>query len=192
MVSAATRTSTQAKLRLYAKKNGLWSLYAGPYDCVLGRNGLDKQKEGDGRSPTGIYSLGTAFGTVSWPSGVAWPYRQTTSQDYWVDDVKSTDYNKWIRYSGDPYSRWQSFERLNISQYKYALVINYNLPTIVVGRGSAIFLHVWKGSGTSTSGCTALAADKVLAIQRWLDPAKNPVLLQGTTAYINSLATPVN
>jgi L,D-peptidoglycan transpeptidase YkuD (ErfK/YbiS/YcfS/YnhG family) len=58
---------------------------------------------------------------------------------YNVDDIKSPDYNQWVRYSGDPHKRWKSFERLAIAPYAYAAVIEYTESPIIAGKGSAIF-----------------------------------------------------
>lgn len=159
-----------------------------PFQGVVGRNGVDKKKEGDGKSPTGIYSFGTAFGTVSRPTGIKMPYTVSTEHDYWIDDVNSLDYNKWVNYEGDPKERWASFERLKITPYKYSLVINYNTYDIVPGKGSAIFMHIESSSSKGTAGCINISEINMLKILKWLDPSKDPILIQGTKVYVESLA----
>ena len=67
-------------------------------------------------------------------------HTKTTNNDYWIDDVSFPDYNKWVTYEGNPDEKWNSYERLRISDYKYAVVINYNTSNIQPGKGSAIFL----------------------------------------------------
>lgn len=187
IVSVLSASSYKANLCAYEKINGKWEEVFSNIPAVVGRNGVDKQREGDGKSPTGIFSFGTAFGTEKKPMGVKMPYRQTTDHDYWIDDVNSPDYNKWVTYEGDPKERWNSFEKLRIPAYKYAVVINYNVTNIEPGKGSAIFLHIWQGPNKGTSGCTAVSEENMLKILKWLDPNKKPIIIQGTQSWINSL-----
>ncbi len=57
---------------------------------------LVEKKEGDGKTPSGIYPLGPAFGYASsMDTGLA--YRQATDNDFWVDDVRSLQYNQWVQ-----------------------------------------------------------------------------------------------
>ena len=111
----------------------------------IGRTGFAYNKvEGDGHSPIGIFSLGTAFGRYSNP-GTAMNYRQSTTNDFWVDDVNSPLYNTWQK--GPVNGRWNSAEKMYIPQYNYGFVINYNTAKRIPGKGSAIFFHVWSGPG---------------------------------------------
>jgi len=90
-------------------------------------------------------------------------------------------------YEGDPKERWNSFEKLRIPAYKYAVGINYNVTNIEPGKGSAISLHIWQGPNKGTSGCTAVSEENMLKILKWLDPNKKPIIIQGTQSWINSL-----
>ena len=188
IVTTSSSTSFKATIQVYEKINGVWQHAFKDIQGVVGRNGVDKKKEGDGKSPTGIYSFGTAFGTVSRPTGIKMPYTVSTEHDYWIDDVNSLDYNKWVNYEGDPKERWASFERLKITPYKYSLVINYNTYDIVPGKGSAIFMHIGSSSSKGTAGCINISEINMLKILKWLDPSKDPILIQGTKVYVESLA----
>ena len=54
---------------------------------IVGKNGLTKnKKEGDGKSPIGMYSFGTAFGSQTKPANLKMTYKKTTKYDYWIDD----------------------------------------------------------------------------------------------------------
>jgi L,D-peptidoglycan transpeptidase YkuD (ErfK/YbiS/YcfS/YnhG family) len=44
--------------------------------------------------------------------------------------------------------------------YDIVLTTDWNLPA-TPGRGSAIFLHRWRGRGHRTEGCLALAAPDI-------------------------------
>ena len=151
-------------------------------DVVFGRNGLYKEMEGDGKSPTGAYEIPYAFGADDLQEELMISYKVMTEYDYWVDDVESEDYND-LRYTiEDPYSIWKSFERMNIPSYRYGFVIDYNKEDIK-GIGSAIFFHVWQDENTYTSGCTATSEDDILKLMKWLRDNKSPVIVQGDEAY---------
>ena len=62
------------------------------------------------------------------------------------------------------------------------LVIDFNRPNPVIGRGAGIFLHAF-GSG-ATAGCVSIRRDRMAAVLRWLDPAASPRIIIGTAAYL--------
>ncbi|MED0705440.1 L,D-transpeptidase family protein [Aneurinibacillus aneurinilyticus] len=190
VVTTPDWNSRQARLQAFEKVGGKWVPALPPMPAVVGKNGyalsVDK-KEGDAKSPAGVYFLGTAFGTATKPAGVTMPYRLVTRQDYWIDDKTSPDYNTWVHYEGDPKKKWKSFERLAIPLYKYALVIRYNEDPVIPGKGSAIFVHIWRGPQSYTAGCVALSEANVLAIVKWLDPKKMPAIVQGPESFLASL-----
>jgi D-alanyl-D-alanine dipeptidase len=67
---------------------------------------------------------------------------------------------------------------METEHYRYMVVITYNMATPLKGAGSCIFFHVSPAPGGGTAGCTALAAEDLLTVLRWMDPAKHPLLLQ--------------
>ncbi len=164
----------------FEKKSGTWVPVFGPLRATTGRNGFAAaggKREGDGMTPAGIYPLGLVFG---YPSTVtsAMPYRRMTRQDIWVDDPASPDYNRLKRKEE---TKARSFEDMVLpdSRYKYGIVVEYNTNPVVPGRGSAIFVHIWKDENTATAGCVALSEENILKLIRWLDPAKKPLILLG-------------
>jgi len=166
----------QACLSAWQKQGSSWHrLFL--VRAVIGRNGLapiGEKKEGDGRTPSGTYALGPAFGyEPSIDTGLA--YRQATDDDFWVDDMHSMQYNQWVH--GKPQA--QSFERLKRDDglYRYAVVIGYNMHPIVPGAGSAIFMHIWRAFNSPTSGCVALDPRKLRRILRWLDAKAQPIII---------------
>ena len=52
------------------------------------------------------------------------------------------------------------------------------LSPVVKGRGSAVFLHIWRAQDSSTSGCTAMSEQNIQDVITWLDPKLNPILVQ--------------
>lgn len=177
VVRASKKTKTAATLTRYAKVKGKWVKVGSTVSAVIGKKGVGKTKEGDARTPKGTFRLGTAFGWGGKPSGMRYPFRKATKYDYWVDDVKSRDYNKWVAYKGNPYKRWKSFERMTHQLYKYGVVIRYNDSPIVKGAGSAIFLHIKKSNTKYTLGCVAISEKDLLTVIKWLDSKKKPIMV---------------
>lgn len=177
--------STKVTIRTFEKRKGEWRRVFSEMKGIVGKNGFSKnKKEGDGKSPIGMYAFGTAFGSQTKPSSLKLPYKKATKYDYWIDDVKSKDYNKWVTYKGNPIKKWKSFERMNNELYKYGAVINYNSNPIIKGKGSAIFLHIWRNENGKTAGCVATSEKNVLTLLRWIDPKKNAHIIFGTTDTI--------
>lgn len=165
-----------ATLKVYEKVNGTYEQVFETMNAVLGKDGAGQTWEGDPKTPVGTYSLGTGFGWGDKPAGMTYPYRGVDDNDYWIDDSSSANYNQWVEYGGNPYARWNSFERLNIDLYKHAVAINYNKNPTVPGAGSAIFLHVWRGAGSPTLGCIAVSEPNIEKIMNWLDEDKHPFI----------------
>lgn len=139
----------------------------------IGKYGFtNNMREGALMSPVGKYTIGTAFGLKGNP-GTKLPFRKITSDDVWVDDPNSSLYNTWQSKSKTK-GKWKSAENMSNKLYTYGFVINYNTKRIRY-KGSAIFFHI----GTSyTAGCTATSEKNVVSILKWLDPAKDPIIIQ--------------
>ena len=160
-----------------------WKVAFGPFDCNIGRGGMGKQKEGDGKTPEGVFDLGSAFGQGGAPEGSTWPWRETDANDYWVEDSKSQYYNQYVN-TESVEKDWNSADKLLIDKYRTALEVKYN-PGNTPGLGSAIFLHVWGGEKVLTGGCTAMAQDSIETVLKWLRPEAQPKLFQ--TRYISQI-----
>ncbi|MFJ7726112.1 L,D-transpeptidase family protein [Neobacillus sp. NPDC097160] len=173
LVTAAGYNTNKAKIRTFEKVDNKWFEQLN-VDGFIGKEGFATvMSEGGKSSPRGKYTIGTAFGRYQNP-GIKLPYRQITADDVWVDDSNSSLYNTWQKASENN-GRWSSAERMDISAYNYGFVINYNTAERIPGVGSAIFFHV---SSSYTLGCTATAQNNVISILKWLDPSKNPVIIQ--------------
>ncbi len=184
VVRADSEDSPEANVWLYERVGDGWKAAAGPWPAMVGKNGVSKQQEGDGRAPSGVFLLGSAFGWAPSPSGATYQYRKLDSRDRWVDEVSSPYYNRWVRGSA---SKCGSGEDLKtIAQYEHALIVHYN-DAAEAGLGSAIFLHVWLGPGKPTHGCTAMSEQNMETLLCWLDYSARPVLVQGTEQQISKL-----
>jgi L,D-peptidoglycan transpeptidase YkuD (ErfK/YbiS/YcfS/YnhG family) len=188
LIFATNRDFTSSVVTIHAveKDNSEWRLVFPAFTGSVGEKGfaaIGDKREGDAKSPSGVFPLGIAFGYN--PSVVTkMPYRQATEEDFWVDDVNSEDYNKWVK--GKPNAAsWEKMKR-DDDQYKYGVVIEYNTNPIVKGKGSAIFLHVWRDGGP-TLGCVSMPEEMVLKILGWLDPAKKPLIIMGAKSELRAM-----
>ncbi len=173
--------SFSARLHVARREGGLWRTAMPPIEAVIGQKGFapeGEKKEGDGRTPSGVYGLTRAFGYTGELS-TRMAYAVVTEDDIWVDDPASPDYNKWVKRGS---TKALSFEEMKRGDhlYKYAIIVEYNTRPVVSGRGSAIFFHIWRGPGQPTTGCIAMEEGDLKKILEWLDPQSSPVAVLGT------------
>jgi L,D-peptidoglycan transpeptidase YkuD (ErfK/YbiS/YcfS/YnhG family) len=166
--------------RVYAvqKRGDKWLMAFEPFSAVVGRNGFapyGEKREGDGRTPSGVYRLGHVFGYAE-SVNTKMPYRQALADDLWVDDPGAPDYNRWVK-RGETFAASYEKMKRDDDQYKYGVVIEYNTDPVIKGRGSAIFFHVWAGARSTTAGCIAVSEEDIRKILTWLDPGARPVIL---------------
>jgi zinc D-Ala-D-Ala dipeptidase len=187
IVEEKYRGGSAATLSTWERRAEGWVRLQKNIDTTLGRNGLappGEKREGDSRTPSGIYALGDAFGYKT-VIDTKIHYRQVNEDDYWVDDPNSVHYNTWVQ--GIPQAA--SFEHMKRQDhlYKIGIVIEYNTNPVVPGQGSAIFLHIWRKPGASTTGCVALSEEQMVQLLQWLDPLKQPVIILGKDALVDSI-----
>ncbi len=170
----------KAELTAWTCDRGSWRRALGPWPAVIGRNGFaspDGKMEGDGKTPVGIYSIGTAFGRKDRiNTGLA--YRQAQEDDLWVDDAASDQYNRWVKAP----ARASSYEMMlrQDGLYDVGAVIEYNTHPVEPGKGSAIFLHIWRENGNaSTAGCVALEQRRLRRLLAWLKVDMSPLIVLG-------------
>jgi L,D-peptidoglycan transpeptidase YkuD (ErfK/YbiS/YcfS/YnhG family) len=169
------------------KKNKYWLAISAPMPVGIGRKGFaapNTKREGDNKSPTGFFHLGQLF-CYNKDVSTRMPFIQTTSEDKWIDDPNSADYNRHIR--GD--TRAGSYENLKIGsdEYKYCLVIEYNMHPVVKGLGSAIFLHLSEGEKPNpSSGCVVVTKRDMEWLLNWMDPELKPSVLMGNEKILKS------
>ena len=165
-----------AQLELWEKSSGVWTK-KNTYTAVVGKNGLateNQKSEGDSKTPQGVFELGPAFGYAGYQN-TKMEYRQLTDEDYWVDDAESNRYNTWVK--GRPGNG--SYEKLKRSDqlHELGIVIRYNMNPVVSGKGSAIFIHVWRDSNSGTAGGVAVSLGTLRDIFQWVNPLKHPHII---------------
>ena len=141
--------------------------------------------EGDKKTPAGVFRLTSAFGYDTKPAGVSLPYIHLLSSVEGVDDPKSRYYNRIVDRTRIAKPDWNSSEKMRLSteEYRHGIFVAHN-PHSISGRGSCIFLHVWKNPDHSTTGCTAMPRGSIAKLQCWLRPDASPVLMQAPRAFL--------
>lgn len=165
----------KANMTLCQARSGLWQP-ASPavFRAVIGKNGMaviGKKREGDAKTPAGLYPIGEAFGTE--PLALKMDYKYITADDKFIDDVKHKHYNLWVSGPTDA----QSYEAMAIAPYAFGAVIKYNMNPRKAGAGSAIFIHLWRSPSSATAGCIALDKQSLLTTLHWLDKSQHPYIL---------------
>jgi L,D-peptidoglycan transpeptidase YkuD (ErfK/YbiS/YcfS/YnhG family) len=198
VVTTADPSVIQGTARLYERKSvrSKWKSAGDEFSVVVGRSGLawsldsapesvsSFKKEGDGKSPAGMFPLTFAFGRPDKPGDVKLSYTKLENYTECVDDVSSTHYNKLVDRLKVGNFDWKSSEKmLEVGpEYDLGLFVAHNSYPVRSGDGSCIFLHVWKDATTGTLGCTAMRREDLQKILAWADPTKTPYLVQLTKA----------
>lgn len=158
----------------------------GPGGLAWGRGlhptptGVTPKREGDGKTPVGVFSLGPVYGyapTVARQPGMA--YTQIQEGDLWISDTRDPRYNQFVRLGRPPQTEWELRERMRQNDYPHSLkmLIGHNTGARrVAGAGSAIFFHIWRqDGGRATAGCTAMPEPALRELIAWVNPARNPL-----------------
>ncbi len=182
-----TPENNSATLLAMEKKDNEWIAVSAPVVVGIGRKGFaapNMKREGDHKSPTGIFRLGLLF-SYEKDVDTRMPFIQTTKEDKWIDDPNSSDYNQYIRGA----TKATSFENLKIGsdEYKYCMVIEYNMHPVVKGMGSAIFLHLSMGNVPNpSSGCVVVTQKDMEWLLKWMKPELKPSIIMGNEQVLIS------
>ncbi len=126
-------------------------------EAVIGKNGMNKAAEGDGKTPCGDYAITGAFGICPKPD---------TALDYIKLSKTSLACNEHCEYYNriiDTEKNYSGEQMYYCSpEYNYGLISDYN-SACVYPAGSAIFIHC-KGFMPYTEGCAALSEKDMLTI----------------------------
>lgn len=159
-----SRASVRSLPRLPGRpRSAVFSIGSLSFPCAIGRSGIGvKRREGDGFTPAGRLTI------LYWlqrhdrwrpirPNG-----RAIRQNDSWCDDPKSYSYNY-----PTPFPFRASSENLwrDDGVYDVIGVLDFNRRPRILGRGSAIFLHLAHPDFRNTAGCIALPRPVMRRIQ---------------------------
>ena len=199
LVRAPTWDSIPAKAQCFRKssRTGTWIAASPIFDVSVGKTGLawgrglhDFSKvtgpvkhEGDMKAPAGIFALGVAFGKkpleeIEKDRTLRMPYTQLTRDIEGVDDPDSKYYNQIVDRTQVDVD-WNSAEKMfEIDLYGIGIEVLHNSPIQCKDAGSAIYIHLWRGAGKPTAGCTAMNQKDLEALFYWVDSKQNPLMVQ--------------
>lgn len=193
--------SSHVTLSLVERSSGgKWQRVLGPIPGRLGSKGLvwglglhrnpqgvATKKEGDGRSPAGVYALGGLWTTNRTPvkHDRRLPEVKVGPCDLWVSDISRPSlYNRHVRLNHPASTPWELREQMRQTDYPHSikLLICHNTAETpgrpVPGAGSSIFFHIWRHDGKSpTAGCTSMPEASLRAVIARLNPSRNPVYI---------------
>lgn len=193
--SASWWASTGVLQRYERDPKSSWRAVGATVTVNLGRAGMGwgrglhsnaavgpQKREGDGRSPAGVFRLTQAFGVADGlpPQSAGFPYAKSLSTSYCVEDARSAYYNQLVdssRVSASSWEQWSALLRPD-GLFDWGVVVEQNAPDIKKSAGSCVFLHIWRGPHRPTSGCTSLPPRELEDVIRWLATAREPLLVQ--------------
>jgi len=167
-------SGSKANLSIHEKKSGVWKQI---YSCTayLGKNGIDKTKEGDKKTPTGTFNLNKPFGIKDDP-GANMKYTKVNKYHYWCGTSGSEYYNQLedMREVDRKYTSSDEYLIKYKGVYNYCMFIDYNRKG-EANKGSCIFLHC-TGSNKYTAGCIAVPEKVMKKIIQWAEPGAKIVI----------------
>jgi L,D-peptidoglycan transpeptidase YkuD (ErfK/YbiS/YcfS/YnhG family) len=177
--------SKSGRLRLFNRTRGHW-VKVMDVPAAFGAKGLVdglKRRSGHLQTPTGIWRIGSfVFGQhAAPPPGTRMPYRHIREDSWWSDEPET--YNTWVTSRTPIEGEHLADAKV---QYEYAFDSGYNAPPneVVIGRGTAIFIHCSEppdnGLGKYTHGCVAVDRSAMQRLFRVLTPARFPTCAIGT------------
>ncbi len=147
-----------------ARFRGRW------FPCAVGWGGIgEKRAEGDGVTPAGRHRVEAIFWRPDRMHKPCTTHAQSMQKILqpigptaaWSDDPADPNYNGPVR---RPHGFGHEALRRSDGQYDLVAVLDWNRRPVVAGRGSAIFLHVWKRPRWPTAGCVAFRREDL----RWI------------------------
>jgi L,D-peptidoglycan transpeptidase YkuD (ErfK/YbiS/YcfS/YnhG family) len=183
-------------LRTYARSADGWKEVGAPAPVTIGKAGAawglglnaprhdgPVKREGDLRSPAGVFDIGEAFGYAA-KADTAMPYRALSATDYCVDVSGSPHYNRIVdakvvgeqAVAGSTEPMRRDLHVHGDQRYRQGFVIEHN-PQQRAQGGSCIFAHLWKSPVDATTGCTAMDPSLMHRLLAWLRPDEHPVFV---------------
>jgi L,D-peptidoglycan transpeptidase YkuD (ErfK/YbiS/YcfS/YnhG family) len=195
VVTARDWSATNGSIQRFESDRGHWQPVGPSLAVVLGRNGLGwgrglhppnlpgpQKRDGDGRSPAGVFRLPYCFGYAPAHAvpAIRLPYIQCTASVECVEDTNSAYYNIVKDRLTVEKVDWTRAEQMRLAddEYRLGVFVENNSAPAEPGGGACVFLHLWKAPDAPTSGGTAMSAGAIESLVGWLDPRSTPLLVQ--------------
>lgn len=149
------------------------------FRSTIGSNGWGKQREGDRRSPNGVFEIKVTFTTGTQnPGRMAWKQRRPTSV---VSASAGANYNTWLEVRGVTSGDRPSMRSGWVLDFNNVRLRPGVGPAPAQGKGSGIFYHTSKPGSpwAPTLGCTQVGnPQKMRWLLKWLRPGAHPRVVQ--------------
>lgn len=160
-----TKGFAQYLVKTNEEENVAWKITR-ECNAYIGLNGPGKTKEGDTKTPLGVFGVRSAFGIKSNP-GTKLPFIKITPDTYACGCEKY--YNRIIDAKVTGHKCTEGEQMYYYSpEYNYGIETDFNSAN-EYGKGSAVFIHCM-GVKPYTGGCIALPEDDMRYILRDADP----------------------
>ncbi len=209
LVTTADWNADHGELRAFERSGDAWKEVVAPAPVIIGKNGAGwglglnppqtdgpLKREGDNRSPAGVFRIGEAFGYAA-HAATALPYRALSATDWCMDVSGTAQYNRIVdanvvgadavQGSSEPMRR--DLHANGDQRYRLGFVIEHNAQAAPQG-GSCIFAHLWKSAAGTTAGCTAMTPALMQELLAWLKPQDHPVFVLLPQAEYERLRAP--
>ena len=94
-VASIRHSDTTGMLRAWERRGECWTQVAGPWRAWLAQRGISERKrEGDRRTPSGVFGIQRTMYGVAPNPGVRYRYHRVVCGDWWVEDPSSPHYNR--------------------------------------------------------------------------------------------------
>lgn len=190
VLTTSSWNSASGELQRYDRRNDNenWKPIGKPIAVVVGQHGLawampgsapfPEKKEGDLRTPAGVFPIGSAFGFgPGYILKLKMPYTFINNGTLCVNDSQSRYYNRIINSEKIPHPDWKSAQNIRQSaQNMWGAIIDYNTHYPQAERGSCTFMHIWQNANRGTSGSVAMAEPEVEKLLTWLNAREKPMI----------------
>lgn len=208
LVTAADFQATRGTVQRFVRSGpgAPWTEAGQPVPCQLGRKGLGvgrglwpglaggpAKRQGDGRTPAGLFALPAAFGyagaETAAAAGVRLPYVAVTDRVSCITDPASPLFGRVVGPDERPegglrQDRMVRDDAANV----WGVVIGHNRETIDPEGGTCLFVNVRPADGPPTGGSIAIPSEQAAALVAWLDPGVRPLLAVLPQAEYRALA----
>ncbi|WP_327321268.1 hypothetical protein OG735_01235 [Streptomyces sp. NBC_01210] len=163
--------SSQATTVLYERGAEGWKVSSHPWPARNGGRGWTRNKrDGDQRSPIGVFGLTVAGGLLADP-GTTFAYEQTEGFTVAGRDVKGELFAGAFDYA----------VAVDVSRKPWNGPLDGILPRSGSG-GEAIWIYA--DDARPTRGSVSLSRGRMKELLRWLDPSSRPVVVMGDASAL--------